>query len=201
MKLIKMIDIVSLTSLLFIFACTNEQPKSLEIYNPFKGTVKWDPGRFSPLPDSTPFELSMQLQKDILNGEKVLNMQLLLSNPTKDTVFLAAIGGAKKYYYNFIVIKPDSMRIWSRIQSTFRMTASLGITLKPGKTKRFQNYWDYTNYDGNTLEEGKYLIYGGIERLSLLAGRLGEKLIEFGDVGVGPAILIVKQDTTIIEQM
>lgn len=109
--------------------CCTQQPEESEndFSFEYEGQIKWDPDNFPSLPEEVPFELTMQLNEDTLDGNEVLDMQLLLHNPTQDTLYITAAAGSRFFlkenkgevdvYYDFVVVRPDSLRVWNLIRT------------------------------------------------------------------------------------
>jgi hypothetical protein len=187
-------------------SCSVEPEDSTrKVINPSDlGEIVWDPSLFSSIPDDVPLKMSMETREENFHGQDFLLMELHLYNPSTDSLYLTARGGTDKLSYDFVVIQMDSLRVWNRrpgyvINSNFNH-----MILKPGEQHTFEEIWDYTNYDGEPLESGTYLIYGGIQRLSISENERGKNRINlFNDTipshetnahvgaGIGPDTLII----------
>ena len=154
----------------------------------FEGRTEWNPGQFSPLPNSAPFDVGLQIKKDTLEGQPMLHLQFLIQNPTSDSVFVTT-RASNGILFDFTVTTPDSIRIWSKIQSNVAGIAKAKITLEPGETKRYSHNWDYTNYSGAYIGKGQYLVYGTIAPLTTVDRSFDDKIKEYEAPIVGPDTL------------
>ena len=110
-------------------------------------------------------------------------MKLILQNTSDDSLYLGA-GAGQDIYYDFVVTRLDSMRVWNRLRYNIRGLTLATIKLETGEKKYFEDSWDYENYDGEELEKGKYLLYGFIESLDIWDKNYQEVIKEYDNVGV-----------------
>jgi len=174
---------ILICGLCFILACTSKKSSEEYITGGFKGNIHWSPDTVSTVPEDAPFEISLELEQVSDSNNKSLNMKLILQNTSDDSLYLGA-GAGQDIYYDFVVTRLDSMRVWNRLRYNIRGLTLATIKLETGEKKYFEDSWDYENYDGEELEKGKYLLYGFIESLDIWDKNYQEVIKEYDNVGV-----------------
>ena len=155
---------------------------------------------YSAVPDTAPFTLGMQLEKQAKNDEHFLNMKLLLKNKTDDSLHLEMIASEynlpdqkqnpdSKYFYDFAIFKHDSTMFWNHVGQGIPLEKE-AVYLAPLGTKIFQYHWDYTDWKGKRIPKGEYLVFGGLVGVELLNSN--QQSVDYGLVGVGPDTLVIK---------
>lgn len=91
---------------------------------------------------------------------------------------------------------------WAPIEMDLQVEENtIDIFLESGETRSFRERWDFTNYDGEPLKSGTYLVYAGIEGLNISENREQsnkQKLYDddCGHIGAGTG---AGPDTLVIE--
>lgn len=153
---------------------------------------KWKPWAKTPPPA---VELTLDISSKKISQDSTVDLTLRIHNPNEDSVEFIVSGGGSYYNYDFVVTRPDSTYVWSLRGNTLTM-GDFNVEMAPGETKISNAKWNlnYFTDDGkeNTkVEEGEYLIWGGL-RSVLNYDSNANKYTDIGDIGTGPTEITVK---------
>lgn len=158
----------------------------------------YDPERFPIVPTDAAFEITVDTKRLSTADSDTLLLQLIIRNLTPEHLALSTnYASSKAPAFELVITDRDKNIIWNKYKSSTLLGREFHLeAISPFDSLILSHTWNLTTNEGNSIELGNYLLFGGFFGIDQYEDttRLESPIRHYDPVGVGknPKTLVIE---------